>query len=154
MHLQEYIRLVAEKNDMDGLGGGLAALAFWGFIAAVVVAGIWYGIREREAQHETFRRVIESGQPVDQALMDKVLGGEKVVHRNLKIAGLIVLFTSPGLAVLGYFISLAAEEALMPLLGVAALVAFVGVGLLAASKYAERSYHEDNESTLNRNMAP
>jgi len=139
---------------MDGIGGGLAALAFWGFIGSIVIAGIWYGIREREAQHETFRRVIESGQPVDQALMDKVLGGEKVVHRDLRIGGLIVLFTSPGLAVLGYFISLGAEGALMPLLGVAALTAFVGVGLLVASKYAERSYRENNQSTLNRNMAP
>lgn len=146
--------MIAEENEMDGIGGGLAALAFWGFIGSIVVAGIWYGIREREAQHETFRRVIESGQPVDQALMDKVLGGEKVVHRDLKIGGLIVLFTSPGLAVLGYFISLVNEKALMPLLGVAALTAFVGVGLLVASKYAERSYREDNQSTLNRNMAP
>ena len=60
---------------MDGIGGGLAALAFWGFIGSIVVAGIWYGIREREAQHETFRRVIESGQPVDQALMDLVVLG-------------------------------------------------------------------------------
>lgn len=146
--------MIAEENEMDGIGGGLAALAFWGFIGSIVVAGIWYGIREREAQHETFRRVIESGQPVDQALMDKVLGGEKVVHRDLRIGGLIVLFTSPGLAVLGYFISLGAEGALMPLLGVAALTAFVGVGLLVASKYAERSYRENNQSTLNRNMAP
>ena len=139
---------------MSGLGGGLAALAFWGFIAAVVVAGIWYGIREREAQHETFRRIIESGQPVDQALLDKVLGGEKVVHRDLKIAGLIVIFTSPGLAVLGYFISLISEDALMPLLGVAGLVAFVGVGLLVASKAAERSYREGDATTIDRNMAP
>jgi hypothetical protein len=52
---------------MDGIGGGLAALAFWGFVAAVVVGGMWYAIREREAQHETLRRIIESGQPVDQA---------------------------------------------------------------------------------------
>ena len=139
---------------MEGLGGGLAALAFWGFIAAVVVAGIWYGIREREAQHETFRRIIESGQPVDQALMDKVLGGEKVLHRDLKIGGLIVLFTSPGLAVLGWFISFIAEKALMPLLGVAALTAFVGVGLLVASKAVEHSDRKNDDAATYRNMAP
>jgi hypothetical protein len=124
---------------MDGIGGGLAALAFWGFVAAVVVGGMWYAIREREAQHETLRRIIESGQPVDQALMDKVLGGDKVVHRDLKV--------------LGWFISFVAEEALMPLLGVAALVAFVGVGLLVASKVAERSYRENDPSAIHRNMA-
>jgi hypothetical protein len=138
---------------MDGIGGGLAAMAFWGFIAAVVVGGMWYAIREREAQHETLRRIIESGQPVDQALMDKVLGGDRVVHRDLKIGGLIVLFVAPGLAVLGWFISFVAEEALMPLLGVAALVAFVGVGLLIASKVAERAYRENDPSAIHRNMA-
>jgi len=133
---------------MDGLGAGLVSLAFWGFIGAVVVAGIWYGIREREAQHETLRRIIESGKPVDQALMDKVLGGEKLKHRDLKIGGIIVLFTAPGLAILGWFISLLAEPALMPMLGVAALVAFVGAGLLVAARVAERAYRESNPDRL------
>ena len=55
------------------LGAGLAALAFWGFIATVVVAGIWYDIRKREAQQETLRRMFESGRPMDDALMDKLL---------------------------------------------------------------------------------
>ena len=36
-------------------GAGLAALAFWGFIATVVVAGTWNDILMREAQHETVR---------------------------------------------------------------------------------------------------
>jgi len=133
---------------MEGLGGGLIALAFWGFIGAVVVAGIWYGIREREAQHETLRRMIESGKPVDQALMDKVLGGEKVVHRDLRIGGIIVLFTAPGLAALGWFISLLAKAALMPLLGVAALLVFIGTGMLVAAKSAERAYREENRTQL------
>ena len=42
-------------------------------------------------QHETLRRVIESGQPIDQTLMDRLLGGEKRVDRDLKVAGLIVM---------------------------------------------------------------
>ena len=57
-----------------GLGAGLAALAFWGFISSVVVAGIWYAVREREAQHETVRRLVESGQSIDSELMDKHKG--------------------------------------------------------------------------------
>ena len=43
---------------MNGLAQGLSALAFWGFVAAVVVAGIWYGLRERQAQYETLSRMI------------------------------------------------------------------------------------------------
>ena len=43
---------------MEGISvsEGLAALGFWTFIAAIIVAGIWDGIRKREAQHETLRR--------------------------------------------------------------------------------------------------
>jgi len=133
---------------MEGVAAGLGAMAFWFFIAAVVVAGIWYSVREKESQHETLRRMIESGKPIDQALMDKVLGGDKVVHRDLKIGGLIVLFTAPGLAALGWFVSQLSEAWLFPMLGVAVLVAFVGVGLLVASKIAECSYQEDDASPL------
>lgn len=133
---------------MQGIGEGLAALAFWGFIAAVVVAGVWYGIRERQAQHETLRRIIDSGQAVDPALVDQVLGGGRRTDRGLKIAGLIVIFVAPGLAVLAWFISQLSPAWLMPLLGAAALVAFVGIGLLVAARFAERSYRENEPSTL------
>ena len=133
---------------MQGIGEGLAALAFWGFIAAVVVAGVWYAIRERQAQHETLRRIIDSGKAVDSALVDQVLGGGRRTDRGLKIAGLIVIFAAPGLAVLAWFIGQLSEPWLMPLLGVSALVAFVGIGLLVAARFAERSYGENDNTTL------
>jgi len=103
---------------MEGLGTGLAALAFWGFLSAVVVAGIWYSVREKEAQHETMRRIVESGQPIDENVIEKVFRGESRPDRDLKIAAMIVIACAPGLAVLGYFLSLISEKALMPLLGV------------------------------------
>ena len=40
---------------------GLGALGFWLFLAAVVVAGIWFDAKKRESQQETLRRVVESG---------------------------------------------------------------------------------------------
>ena len=85
------------------LGAGLAALAFWGFIASVVVAGIWFDIRKREAQHETVRRLVESGQLINQELMDKLLvlsdGKSKRLDRDFKITGLIMLPVAVGIAV-------------------------------------------------------
>lgn len=131
---------------MNGFGEGLAALAFWGFIASVVVAGIWYGLRERQAQYDTLSRIIESGQTIDEDVVEKILGGGKRVDVGLRIAGLIVIFVAPGLAVLAWFISQLSEPWLMPLLGVAALVAFVGIGLLVAAKFAEKSYQEGGAS--------
>ena len=129
-----------------GLGAGLAAMAFWVFIAAVVVAGIWDGSRRRETQHETLRRMLESDKPIDQELMDKILGSNDRLDLDLKVAGLITLFVAPGLAILGWFLSLLNAKVLLPLLGVSALVGLVSIGLLVASKSIERSYREDKAS--------
>ncbi len=127
---------------MNGIGQGLAAFAFWGFIASVVVAGIWYGLRERQAQYDTLSRMIESGQAIDEDVVEKILGGGKRVDVGLRIGGLIVIFVAPGIAVLAWFISQLSAPWLMPLLGVAALVGFIGIGLLVAAKFAERSLRE------------
>ena len=139
---------------MEALGGGIAAFAFWGFIAAVVVAGIWYAAREREAQHETLRRFVESGKPIDDKLIDKVLGGDKNVARDLRIGGVITLSVAPGLVILGWFISKLAEPALMPMLGAAALVGCIGIGLLVAARSADSSTRKGDGSSMNGNMAP
>ena len=125
-----------------GIGAGLAAIGFWGFVAVVVVASIWAGIRKREAQHETLRRLMESGQAVDQGLVEKLmsLSGESGEHLDvhLRIGGVVALSAAPGLALLGWLLGLDSEAALRPLLGVAALVACIGAGLLVASRVAGR----------------
>ena len=120
-----------------GLGAGLAALAFWGFVAATVVAGIWDSIRKREARHETLRRLIESGQTVDQAVLDRVMGDSRL-DRQLTAYGWVTLAVAPGLAVMGWFLSRIAEWALWPLLGAGAITGFVGLGLLVAAKAVRR----------------
>ena len=139
---------------MDGLGAGLGALGFWAFLAAVVVAGIWYGIRQKDAQHETLRKMIASGESIDHALMDKLLsstaGGNKNIARDLNIGGLIVVFAGLGLALLGIFIGIDHGEWLLPLLGVGALVSFVGIGLLVAAKAVKRLQGENGGSAANR----
>jgi hypothetical protein len=127
---------------MEGIFG-LAAFGFWMFIAAAAVAGIWDGVRKREAEHETLRRMIEAGKQPDPATIDKLLGHKKEPARDLKVGGLITIFVAPGLAIMGWFISLTSEEALYPLLGVALLVGFVGAGLLTAARFLERANRDD-----------
>ena len=123
---------------MEGLAAGLGAFGFWTFIAAVVVGGMWYDIRRREAQQETIRRMIDSGQPIDEGLADKLLstggGNAKSMERDLMIGALIVLFIAPGLAAFGLILGWQHPGALAPLLGAAVLVGFVGLGLFAAAK--------------------
>lgn len=72
---------------MESVGAGLGGVAFSMFIASIIVAGVWDGVKEREAQHETLRCMTESGKPVDEASMRKLMIGErKRPDRDLKIA--------------------------------------------------------------------
>lgn len=130
---------------MGSTAAGLGALGFWMFIAAVVVAGIWYDIRRRESQQETLRRVVESGKEIDREVLDKILssGGSKDLARDLKVSSLIVVFVAPGLAVLGWFLRTVSEEAMTALLGVSFLMGFVGAGLWFAARLVERGYAEN-----------
>ena len=133
---------------MNGIFG-LAAFGFWMFIGAATVAGIWDGVRKRDAEHETLRRMIESGKKPDQAMVDKLTGSRKKPERDLKVGGLIVIFIAPGLALMGWTISFVEEDVLIPLLGVAGLVLFVGIGLLVASNFLERANAKDYPDNRN-----
>ena len=135
---------------MEGLGFGIAAFAFWGFIASCVVGGIWYAIREKEAQHETLRRIIESGKDVDAEVIDQVMNEGGKSETDLKVGGLITLFVAPGLALLGFVLKVATDndQVFTILLGVAGLVAFIALGLLAAAKVVERSERTSSDKPL------
>lgn len=128
---------------MEGLDGGLAALAFWGFIATIIVAGTWDGAKKREAQHETLRRIIESGQPLDAEMREKLLGGQGRPDRGLRIGAIIVLSIAPGMVILGLFVSEIERNALWPLIGIGGLLVCIGIGLLVASVYVRRSMTQD-----------
>ena len=114
------------------------------FIGAATVAGIWDGVRKREAEHETLRRIIDSGKQPDQRLMDKLLGTNKAPERDLKVAGLIVAFVAPGLAFMGWLIGQQEPDALRPIVGASVLVGFVGVGLLVAANFMKRAREGDS----------
>ena len=132
------------------LGAGLAAMAFWFFIAAVVVGGIWYDIRKKEAQQETIRRLFESGQKVDEKMIDKLMAstkdGTERLDRAFQITAMILLPVAVGLVVLALVLGLGVPDAKLPLLGVAGLVACIGLGFGVAAKVARRWYEDDSKS--------
>jgi hypothetical protein len=105
-------------------------MAFWGFIATVVVAGIWYDLCQREAQQETICRLFESGRELDGPLIDRLL--EQVddkagrLDRALKLSGVVLVPAAVGLAILGVVLGLQVPEARLPLLGAACLIGHVG----------------------------
>ena len=125
---------------------GLAALGFWLFLAAVVVAGIWFDARKRESQQETLRRVVESGQHLDVAVIDRMLaasGDSERPDRDLKVAGIIMMFVAPGLSVLGWFLGRFNDKIFEVMIGVGLLVLIIGIGLYVAGKMTERWQRQD-----------
>ena len=126
----------------------LGALGFWIFIAAIVVAGIWFDARKREIQQETLRRIVESGKEIDAAMLDKLIAagkGDSRPDQDLKTSGVIMISIAPGLAIMGWFMSALAEPLLKILLGAAFLVAFIGIGMMVAGKISERGYRENKD---------
>jgi len=131
-----------------GLGAGLGALGFWLFIAAIVVAGIWSVERQRTTKHETLRRLVESGQTIDDRIIDKVLSKDHDrMDQDLKIASLIMLFIAPGLALFGWIMRSLDPDILQPLLGVSVLVAFIGIGLWVAGTYAKAQKEKERNGS-------
>ena len=132
---------------------GLAAFGFWMFIAAVVVTGIWSDIRKRESQQETLRRVVESGQHLDAALVEKMLGSVKDssnTDRDLKVGGIITMSVAPGLALLGYFLSQEEPRLQQIFFGIALLVGIVGLGIYIAGVMAARWREQEQDRNRNR----
>ena len=124
----------------------LAGLGFWVFLAAIVVARIWSDARKREAQQETLRRVVESGQQLDVAVIDRMLGasgGNKRPDRELKVAGIITMFVSPGLAILGWFLGRFNDKIFELMIGVGLLVLIVGIGIYVAGMMTKRWQQQD-----------
>ena len=118
------------------------------FIAAVVVAGVWDKIRKREVQHETIRRLVESGQNIDEAVVDKLLSlsNEKgnSMHEDLRVTGLWLLPVSAGFVVFAFFMR-QVEADLGPIfMGVAGLTGVIGLGALVAARFAKRWSEDDS----------
>jgi hypothetical protein len=136
---------------MDSLGAGLGAFAFWGFIAAVAVAGVWDGAKKRQVQHETLRQMLQGNKPIDEELMAKLMGTEpQRLDRDLAVGAIILFSTAIGVVVLAAALRGLVPVAFMPLVGSAGVCACIAVGLKVASGYVRRARLEEEAQTRGR----
>lgn len=127
------------------VASSIGVFGFWLFLAVVVGGGMWFDARKKETEQETLRRLVESGQRIDPALIDKMLRttGNERKDRDLKVGGIITLFAGFGLVVLGWFLGKLDPQIFGVMLGVSGLVATVGIGLLLAGAYFARTSRDD-----------
>jgi len=123
--------------DTGGFAAGMGVAAFWLFIAAVSVAGIWSDQRNKQEKQRTIREMLARSGDLNQEAADRLLAmleGDRRAEAQstkdgLSIAYRILFGIAPGLLLLGLFVG-----EFMKLVGVAALVACVGGGLMFAAQ--------------------
>ena len=127
------------------VASSIGAFGFWLFLAVVVGGGMWFDARKKETEQETLRRLVESGQRIDPALVDKMLRttGNERKDRDLKVGGIVTLFVGFGLVVLGWFLGKFEPQAFEVMLGVSGLVATIGIGLWLAGAYFAYTSRDD-----------
>jgi hypothetical protein len=92
---------------MDNIPLGLTGFGFWLAIALIVIAIVWAVVKKQQMKHELTLKLLEKGQGVDQALLEKLLasGRPEVRAQPKSIAEehlnggsfMTLLFVVPGL---------------------------------------------------------
>jgi hypothetical protein len=60
-------------HTFASLSGAIIAVAFWAFLAVSAATGMKYDFRKRQLAMESLRAAIEHGQPLEPAVVEKLL---------------------------------------------------------------------------------
>jgi len=123
--------------------------AFWIALAAVLISGEWFRSRREAMKHETLRLMVEKTGRADEAQLRELFPlphwsrqrTPGVEYRTMRVLGTLALFAALGLAVCFSILYVGYPGWRLDAsigFGVASVVAFLGVGLLVASRFVEK----------------
>jgi Domain of unknown function (DUF6249) len=134
---------------MEHVGPFHVLIAVFIFCAIATVAGVIGDYKKRQAAMGPLRAAVERGQPIDPAVIERLMApepNEGINPVNLRVASIIVIAAGIGIVILSLFLSrLAGTAVLYPVMGVGLLCACVGLGLLVAARSVER--HRERRSS-------
>jgi len=142
----------------------LGAVAFWIFVAAVVVASMWKRKHIEAMKHETVRFLIEKNQKIDEVQLAKLLNPEPPDwakyqsyrgkpgdgYRTVRIIGAIIMFIALGLLIAAFWRGMMLGIHDRSVLGLATgipLIAMIGLGIFFASRFLPRPPSDNNRDT-------
>jgi uncharacterized membrane protein YraQ (UPF0718 family) len=147
-----------EEKQME-----LGVAAFWIFIGACVVAGIWRQKNSEAIRHETLRQLIAKEQKLDEEQMEKLLNSVRGSgwaafqehshmapgsgYRTLRIFGSMAIFLSFGLAIaaaLQRFLRGQIDDDVAALGTAASISIMVGIGLFFSSRFTPKPSKDEN----------
>ena len=124
---------------MEEFGPFAVAIAFWVCVGVCAVAGIVADYKKRQYALEPVRTAVERGQPIDPAVVERLMAPEAHEPLNplyLKIGGIITCATGVGVILLALFIGQVAPVAFYPVMGGGVVGLCVGAGLLLTGRVA------------------
>lgn len=104
-------------------------------IAAVFVAAYFFSYRKRRIVYEAIKVAIEKTGQVDAALVEAIIQDKIGPNADLR-KGIILIMVAAAFAIFGY--SIGEEEAIGPMLGLAAFPGLVGLAYVAFHFFAPR----------------
>lgn len=118
--------------------GILVPLAGIFMIIAIVVGPAWLKSRERREMQATLRSAIEKGQPLPTDVIESMSRENArpapTAQRDLR-RGVMWLAVSLGVATAGYFFGFEENDAVYPIIGIAAVPGFVGLAFIILSLF-------------------
>ena len=125
---------------MEEFGPFAVAIAFWVCIGACAIAGIVADYKKRQAAIEPVRAALERGQPIDPAVVERLVAPEVRPASSpvpLRVGGIITVSAGVGVIVLAFLLAQVTPAAFYPVLGGGVVALCVGAGLIVAARTVE-----------------
>jgi uncharacterized membrane protein YdjX (TVP38/TMEM64 family) len=122
-------------HDSEGV---FVPIFFFLAVFGIVAIGMWRRLHVERERQQTIRLAIEKGQPLDPALVEKMMSPPATKVSNPFTWPVAILSSGVGIAVFGLFMRQIEEEAFWPLMGTGCMIAIIGAGLFLNAYLRER----------------